>query len=353
MNAWIDDLVETLDRDRLCVLVTVAGVRGSAPRETGAKMIVTKRDVIGTIGGGQLEFQCARIAATLFSEATRHSSAFVRKFPLAANCGQCCGGVVDILFEPITEKSLEWLGMLREKVSIRQPVLIATSLQEAGRKMLLTADGFEYGAAANKDSASALAAAWDSLPGNATAWQEGEFLLQPIMESDLHIVVFGAGHVGAATVDVLSRLDSHIRWIDSRKNIFAPNLPSNVFALESADPASETAAMPSASYCLVMTHSHPLDLAICARILRRPDVAYCGLIGSLSKRRRFERLLRKQGITNDELGRLTCPIGIDGIHGKQPVEIAVSVAAEILRIHSLRKSSVTGIRDSNTVVRAI
>jgi xanthine dehydrogenase accessory factor len=92
--------------------------------------------------------------------------------------------------------------------------------------------------------------------------------------------------------------------------------------------------MPAGSYYLVMTHSHALDLEICEQILRRQDVAYCGLIGSLSKRRRFERLLRKQGITDAMLEKLTCPIGVPGIPGKRPQEIAIAVAAELLQIQA-------------------
>jgi xanthine dehydrogenase accessory factor len=98
-----------------------------------------------------------------------------------------------------------------------------------------------------------------------------------------------------------------------------------------------------------MTHSHPLDLEICARILGREDAAYCGLIGSLPKRRRFERLLRKQGIPESSLRRLTCPIGIAGITGKKPAEIALAAAAEILRTRDAMQSVADGERDTTNV----
>ena len=91
--------------------------------------------------------------------------------------------------------------------------------------------------------------------------------------------------------------------------------------------------MPPGSYYLVMTHSHPLDLDICDRILRRGDAAYCGLIGSLTKRRRFEKRLRQQGLSQSVIETLVCPIGVEGISGKKPAEIAIAVAAEILREH--------------------
>jgi xanthine dehydrogenase accessory factor len=81
-----------------------------------------------------------------------------------------------------------------------------------------------------------------------------------------------------------------------------------------------------------MTHSHAVDFEVCDRILRRQDARYCGLIGSLSKRRRFEKRYRKQGLSQALIDQLICPIGVDGISGKKPAEIAVAAAAEILRV---------------------
>ena len=91
--------------------------------------------------------------------------------------------------------------------------------------------------------------------------------------------------------------------------------------------------MPSGSCYLVMTHSHALDYAICERILIRQDAAYCGLIGSVSKRRRFEKRYRAQGLPDAVIESLVCPIGVAGIQGKKPAEIAVAAAADVLRSH--------------------
>ena len=122
-----------------------------------------------------------------------------------------------------------------------------------------------------------------------------------------------------------------MRWIDNRRGIFPVRLPPAVSAIESADPTREVAAMPVNSFYLVLTHSHPLDFEICEQILRRGDFAYCGLIGSASKRRRFEKTMRKQGLPEALLDRLTCPIGVTGIDSKKPADIAVAAAAELLR----------------------
>jgi xanthine dehydrogenase accessory factor len=163
---------------------------------------------------------------------------------------------------------------------------------------------------------------------------------EPVVVPELNIAVFGAGHVGTAVVGALSKLDSNIRWIDSRRHVFR-QVPTNVRAIETSDPALEVAAMPAHSFYLVMTHSHAIDFDVCDRILRRVDVTYCGLIGSLTKRRRFEKRYRQQGMVQSMIDSLICPIGVDGISGKKPAEIAVATAAEILKVRDRAATNVT------------
>ena len=331
MSRWIDDL-HSLD-DACCVIVTVTGVRGSAPRETGAKMIVTDSQTIGTIGGGQLEYQCARIAVRpIKKDGAYGAERLQRRFPLGTNLGQCCGGVVDILFERIATSSISWLEELKRLHGERRPVVVVTPLDAEHGRYLVTADRcmhFETDVACADE---AIDAARHMIADVGDAIVLENFLMEPVLPSDFHVAVFGAGHVGTATVDILSKLDCNIRWIDSRRNIFPPELPANVTAVESAHPAQEVGAMPEGTYYLVMTHSHPLDFEICDQVLRRGGFSYCGLIGSVSKRKRFERDMRKQGMTEAQFEPLTCPIGVSGIASKKPADIAIAVAAELLRV---------------------
>jgi len=81
---------------------------------------------------------------------------------------------------------------------------------------------------------------------------------------------------------------------------------------------------------VVMSHSHTLDEEICHAILQRDDFRFLGLIGSATKRKRFVHRLRQRGIAKDQLERLVCPIGLAGIHGKQPATIALSLAAQLM-----------------------
>jgi xanthine dehydrogenase accessory factor len=289
-------------------------------------MIVARDSTAGTIGGGQLEYQCTRIACEMLGG---NRSPALRKFPLGTAMGQCCGGVVDILFEPIADRLPGWLRDLRALHGQRTPAVVVTSLDGGTEKFVVTADS-SYGAPEGDDVGRIIERARAGLDAVRTAHRRDEWFFEVVVGSNFNIAVFGAGHVGSAVVQTLSGLDCNIRWIDNRRNIFR-HAPGNVRAIESSDPALEVAAMPPKSCYLVMTHSHALDLDICDRILRRGDAAYCGLIGSMSKRRRFEKRFRALGLAEDAIGKLVCPIGVEGIHGKKPAEIAVAAAADVLR----------------------
>jgi xanthine dehydrogenase accessory factor len=149
------------------------------------------------------------------------------------------------------------------------------------------------------------------------------------------IALFGGGHVGKALVDVLGRLPFVVRWIDSRDEIFPPEVPANVVC-EHSDPVQAAAAeLAPGSRVLIMSFSHAEDLDVVAACLKRwreqQDLPYIGLIGSKTKWATFRHRLEERGFHPDELARITCPIGVPGIGGKEPEVIAVAVAAQLLQ----------------------
>ena len=328
MNEWIRELCDITAAGEPAVLVTMAGIRGSAPREIGAKMIVTHGETFGTIGGGQLEYQATRIAVGMLGE----DDLSLRSFPLGSSMGQCCGGVVEILFEPFPGDMPAWLRDLSALHGQREPAVVATRISRSSPAKFVVTAAEVYGA--DRPDPAMVATARHLLGDKPEALRDVQELYEPVVAPDLNIAVFGAGHVGSAVVAALSKLECSISWVDNRQNIFR-SVPANVLPIETDDPALEVAALPPDSYFLIMTHSHALDFEICDRVLRRGDVRYCGLIGSLTKRRRFEKRYRQQGMPEALLDTLVCPIGLDGITGKKPAEIAVSVAAEVLRIRDL------------------
>lgn len=157
-------------------------------------------------------------------------------------------------------------------------------------------------------------------------------LFEPFLSNDFTIFLFGAGHVGQALVNVLAPLPCRLTWLDSRESLFPENLPSHVQVEISETLEDDAADAPAGTFFLVMTHSHDQDFRLCEKILARDDFSYCGLIGSASKRRQFEKRMQRKGMEPERLARLTSPIGIRGIDGKQPAVIAVAIAAEILQL---------------------
>ena len=336
MNHWLSKLNQQVKRypDEMSVLVTVARVRGSAPREVGAKMIVASKSVFGTIGGGELERQSTQIASELVTGGASHRQ--MRNFPLGTNCGQCCGGIVDILFETVDHRRPPmWLKSLPDDWRPSRQAVLVTSLAEASRDQVPTQLVSELGAldVALRNCCTSLLAgpkvASHVVVNHAESSQA--YLLEAIKPPQHNFTIFGAGHVGQAVVATLAGLDCHINWVDSRADMFPPDQCDNVMQHGLRDPTQFVGLVPAGSSCLVMTHSHALDFELCAQILPQAHIGYCGLIGSVSKRKRFVRLGNQLGLTGAHLAKLTCPIGIDGLIGKSPAEIAVSVAAQLLQ----------------------
>lgn len=145
--------------------------------------------------------------------------------------------------------------------------------------------------------------------------------------------LYGAGHVGRAIVALLETLPCRVLWLDEREAEF-PTTPSaaHIERLCVEPVQAEVRQAPPGAFYLVLTHRHDLDLAITETILRRGDFGFLGLIGSATKRARFLHRLEEREVPAGALARLTCPIGLAGITGKQPELIAVAVVAQLLQI---------------------
>ena len=159
-------------------------------------------------------------------------------------------------------------------------------------------------------------------------------LFEPMGRPQAHIAVFGAGHVGRALVPLLASLPCRVRWIDARAAEFPAQLPEGVTQIISEDVTEEVDNLPAGTYCIVMTHNHQLDLELAAAILKRGNFGYFGLIGSKTKRVKFEHRLRDRGFDAAVLQRMRCPMGLTEVKGKLPMEIAVSIAGEVIATYN-------------------
>jgi xanthine dehydrogenase accessory factor len=154
----------------------------------------------------------------------------------------------------------------------------------------------------------------------------------PLPAPRFTLQLYGAGHVGRAIVHLLEGIACRVQWIDERESEFpAGPLPPHIQRVCVEPVEAEVALAPPGAFYLVLTHSHALDLALAQAILQRADFAFFGLIGSRSKRARFERRLLERGVSAALLERMVCPIGVPGVAGKEPVVIAVAVVGQLLQ----------------------
>ncbi len=302
--------------DAPAVLVTVAIAEGSVPREAGAKMLVSPEQLKGTIGGGHLELRAIEIARAMLGQGrARH----LERFALGPSLGQCCGGVVHLAFEIMDTDQARVLAARRDTDTWR-----VLALDGESECALIDAHGMQLWGDA--------APTFERTHGTHVMQEQGgrRWLVDEVAAPRAHLVLFGAGHVGAAIVRALAELPCKITWVDEREDLFPPGVPANVTIEASDVPEALVADAPANASYLVMTHSHALDQRLTEAIMARADVGWFGLIGSLTKRRQFEHRLRARGVDEARIEAMVCPIGLPGIADKAPAVIAASVAAQLL-----------------------
>lgn len=315
MLVW-SDVLAMLDRCDRAAMATIAAVRGSSPREAGARMVVGPDGTFtGTIGGGALEWQAlARARAMLDAEDA--GGAQVRSFALGPELGQCCGGHVDIVFETFGAAA--------------RPAVAELAARESGGR---------FATRGRIGDGGVMRTVLDDVPrdGDGTSF-EGGVLTETFGDARRRLYLFGAGHVGRALVLAMAPLPFSVVWIDGRADAFPSHVPRNVTPRPLADPAAAVADAGEGSFALVMTHSHQLDLAAVEALLGDARFAFVGLIGSRTKRSRFEKRLAEAGVAADRIAAMVCPIGQPGIRSKAPAVIAAATAADLLeRDEALRR----------------
>ncbi len=323
MQVWAS-IVEALEHHSNCALVTVAEVRGSAPRDAGARIVIgVDGSFRGTIGGGELEWRAIALARTAL-RAGRPSASLAR-FTLGPDLGQCCGGSVRLLTEVFDASRLAEVRALAAREEIGGFATVGQIGRDAVQRTVI-----DIAAAEEAAGEVARNTARESARKSEIVLASESRIIERFAAAPRTVLLFGAGHVGRALMLVLAPLPFAVRWVDQRENAFPGAVAANVTVMHNATPARALDDAPDAAFVVVMTHNHALDLEIVHAALADARFGYVGLIGSKSKRARFGRRLRDAGITEARLAELVCPIGIGDIQSKQPAAIAVAVAAELL-----------------------
>jgi xanthine dehydrogenase accessory factor len=308
---------------RAAVWVRVEQSQGSAPREAGASMLVGEGFVEGTIGGGHLEYQAIDVARAVLRDpvggvAPPSPRAFLRRLALGPSLGQCCGGAVELSFRLVDLAEIGWVQALADaeqeamRAGSSERVLLTRAGETPHSRVIEANDTTDGTGPTELPELPDPTDQPDTTDPDRVAWRS------TLHFAPWHVWVFGAGHVGQALVRILSTLPACVTWVDSRDDVFPQALPGHVVALSSDGPAHEVAAIPAGADVVVMTHSHALDFDICAALLARDDLGWCGVIGSRTKASTFRRRLAQRGIDAARIGRLACPIGRSAQAGPDP-----------------------------------
>jgi len=164
-------------------------------------------------------------------------------------------------------------------------------------------------------------------------------LIETFAACDFQVAVFGAGHVAKALMNILSGLPCKVTWVDSRAGLFPSETAANIHTIVSDDPTYEMENLAAGSYVLILTHNHQLDYELTEAALKHPHLHHIGLIGSDTKAQRFIRRLEAREFSADDIQWVICPVGLSAVPGKLPMEVAVSIAAELIALQHDETSS--------------
>ena len=271
---------------------------------------------------------------------------------------------------------MEWMRAVQRLREQRQPGVLVTLTQvrghsprEAGAKMVVGADRtwatvgggnmeevaverarMMLGAGATEPETLELSLS-DKAPyqhGVQCCGGEVTMLLEPLRVVP-SVAVFGLGHVGLELARILCRHDVELHLVDSRPDQLTDE---RLAVLDDAVanvhvhpvpvlPELVVGELPAGTHMLVMTHDHAEDAALCDAALRSGRLATVGLIGSSAKWARFRKKLAEEGHSSEAISRITTPIGLSEIRGKEPAVIAVSVAARLLQLFAAEQTPIS------------
>lgn len=330
MLTFYKQLASLVEVDKSFVLATIIGRKGSAPRSVGASMaIFLDKRIIGTIGGGALEGQVQQFAPSLWGQSRPVMKEFQMTSPNAKGRDMICGGVVEVLLQFVDATNDQTKSIFSQLID---------SLQSS-EKVTLYHPLPNNESGAFKLSAKKSSDICDNVHLDMSFIDKTLYWAQTIqVQSKAYI--FGAGHVGQQLATLLPFVHFDVTVIDDRPEYANCDvLPNQVtaIAIRSLEHIFEEVTLEPDSYVIIVTRGHLFDMAVLRQVLST-QAGYIGMIGSQRKKQVIFNALLEDGISQQLLDRVHCPIGLS-IGAETPEEIAVSIAAELIAIRSRNEAT--------------
>ncbi len=351
------EAAQTLERQQPFALATVIDVRGSTPREIGAKMIVREDGQFGTIGGGCGEAEVFRKARLLLNEGR---GARLAEVDLTGDLDQdqigSCGGIMEVfinLWSP--ERDLSIARQLADSVAHSRPAALLTVLDPGdqpelavGTKLFLDSSNesaqpalnglapavlAQVKSCAREDSAALLevdAAGATKLLKRYDPSDRTKLFIDPVVGSQ-RLIIVGAGHIAQPLARLGRMLGFYVTIIDDRAS-FAnrERFPSaDEIIVKPFSAAIDSLQLDRNCYVISVTRGHAFDEETLRAALKQPG-CFIGMIGSRRRVRATLERLESDGFAPELLHEIHAPLGLD-LGAETPEEIAVAIIAEIIR----------------------
>ena len=351
-------LRDGLTGHRCFALATVISRAGSAPRESGAMMLILGDGTsLGTIGGGLLEARVQNLAAEVLREGRTACLSLTLTASQDTSEDMICGGQVEILVEYLDGfDARQWnlLDRMLTRLEANIPCRFIRSIrllpaargQDGNVSWVQTAwgfcadDGIDEGTLDLSDRDRVLLTQPHDMHASLTEGERARYCVQPIGVPE-RVLIVGAGHVGQALAALCPLVGFRTSVIDDRA-AFAnrEHFPSanDIYVQNSLQDCYQGLIVTEFCYVVIVTRGHAHDRNVLAQSLRT-KAAYIGMIGSKKKRDAIYRSLREEGFSEDQLAQVHSPIGL-AIGAKTPEEIAVSIAAELIAVRAGTKQTI-------------
>ena len=335
MKRLFELLNETLSGGKDAVLVTVVASSGSTPRGAGARMLVTDAGrIYGTIGGGAVEYRAQQVAGEVLAAKSSRMESFVLRRNEVQDLGMVCGGDVTVYFHYLAAGDSAVSACVRtaeELFAAGEPSWLITGLFPGGGLSL-------YGTKRGLIGLDVPAVVLEQVaPTPKQVETDGKtWYIEPLLRGGV-VYIFGGGHVAQALVPALSAVDFRCQVIEDREEFCRPELFPGVERTHLLQPQDFEGALSIGpeDYVCIMTRGHKDDM-VCEAFALHTPARYIGIIGSRKKTAAVNAQLKEQGFTDDDLGRVTTPIGLS-IGAQTPAEIAVSITAQLIQIRAVDK----------------
>ena len=330
MRKWIREIVHALEDGKPVELVIVAEASGSTPRGAGALMAVfPDGQTLGTIGGGNVEFEAQLLAARLLERGDSAQRRFRFVQGDAASLGMVCGGDVTVQFQYLPPEDPRAIAVLRDLMESFAGTL------DTWLVLSIRGDSAAAMGAADRNGARHLASPPENLSSllrNRPVLDSG-WLAIPVVRAG-RVYIFGGGHVSRALVPAIAAVGFRPVVYDDRPAFADPALFPQAEAVLCGDFTDIAAqiALTADDYVVIMTRGHQADFEVLEQTLRS-GAKYVGCIGSKKKLALCRERLLAAGFAAEEYAAVHAPIGL-AIGAETPEEIAVSVAAQLIAVRA-------------------